>query len=111
MRMFYKKDSCLVEVYNFFEDKTALIFSPSTAGRQNGNGWEKVKIGQLIPEEYYNVYSDTFMSASTRTKIKRRLTLTQAKWACTDGVIFNDCDKAIAHERELMEKEDENIAE
>ena len=111
IKMFYKKDNCLVEVYNFFEDKTALIFSPSIAGRQNGNGWEKVKVGQLIPEDYYDTYNNTFISESVRTKIKKRLVLTYAKWTCTDGVIFNDCDKVIAHEHELMEKENKNNAE
>ena len=54
MQMYYKKDNWLVKVYHFFEDKTALIFSPSAAGRQNGNGWEKVKISQIIPLEYYD---------------------------------------------------------
>ena len=108
MKMFYKKDNCLVEVYNFFEDKTALIFSPSTAGRQNGNGWEKVKMGQLIPEDYYDTHNNTFISESARAKIKKRLVLTQAKWTCTDGTIFNDCDRAIAYERELIEKEENN---
>ena len=111
MKMFYRKDNCLVEVYKFFEDKTVLIFSPATAGRQNGNGWEKVKIGQLIPEDYYDTYNNTFISESTRTKIKKRLVLAQAKWTCTDGAIFNDCDKAIGHERELMEKENNINAE
>jgi hypothetical protein len=111
MKMFYKKDNCFVEVYNFFEDRTALIFSPSTAGRQNGNGWEKVKVGQLIPENYYDANSDAFISESTRTKIKKRLTLTRAEWTCTDGLIYNNCDEAIAHERVLMKKENENNAE
>ncbi len=104
MQMYYKKDNCLVEVYHFFEDKTALIFSPSTAGRQNGNGWEKVKISQIIPLEYYNENKKGFMSKTERNKIKERLVLSEAKWTCSDGVFFNDCDKAIAHERNLMEE-------
>ena len=104
IKMFYKKDNCLVEVYNFFEDKTALIFSPSIAGRQNGNGWEKVKISQIIPLEYYNENKKGFMSKTERNKIKERLVLSEAKWTCSDGVVFNDCDKAITHERNLMEE-------
>lgn len=108
MRMFYRKDNAIVEVYKFFENKTALIFSPSIAGNQNGNGWQQVKVSQLIPIEYYDENKNGFMSNTERTKIKKRLTLTEAKWACTDGVIFNDCDKAIAHERELIDKVDED---
>lgn len=105
MQMYYRKDNCLVEVYHFFEDKTALIFSPSTAGRQNGNGWEKVKIGQIIPLEYYNENKKGFMSKTERNKIKERLTLTYAEWTCTDGSIFDNCDEAIAYEKKIMEKE------
>ena len=102
--MYYKKDNCLVKVYHFFEDKTALIFSPSAAGRQNGNGWEKVKISQIIPLEYYDENKKGFMSKTERNKIKERLILSEAKWICSDGVTFNDCDKAITHERNLMEE-------
>lgn len=103
MKMYFKRDNCLVEVYKFFEDKTALIFSPSTAGRQNGNGWEKVKISQIVPLEYYNENKKGFMSKTERNKIKERLVFSEAKWTCSDGVVFNDCDKAIKHEKEIME--------
>lgn len=105
MKMYYRKDDAIVEVYKFFENKTALIFSPSIAGNQNGNGWQQVKISQLIPVEYFDENKKGFTSNTERNKIKKRLTLTEAKWTCTDGVVFNDCDKAIAHERELIEKE------
>lgn len=102
MKMFYKKDNCLVEVYKIFEDQTALIFSPSTAGRQNGNGWEKIKIKQLIPEEYYNTCNNSFISKNTRSEIKKRLILTQAIWTCTDGISFNNCNEAVEHEYAIM---------
>lgn len=108
MKMFYKKDNCLVEVYKIFEDKTVLIFSPSTAGRQNGNGWEKVKIGQLIPEDYYNTCNNSFISENTRSKIKKRLILTQAIWTCTDGISFNNCNEAIEHEYAIVNKNENN---
>lgn len=111
MRMYFKKDESEVEVYHFFENNTALIFSPSLAGRQNGNGWSKVKLGQLIPLEYFNKETNGFMSKTARNKIKDRLTLTKAVWTCSDGVDFKDCDKAIAHEKEVMKKEADNNAE
>ena len=104
MKMFYKKDNCLVDVYHFFEDKTALIFSPVLGSRQNGNGWAKIKIGQLIPEDYYDKNKNSFMSKTERNKIKEKLTLTHAIWTCTDGTSFEDCDKAIEHERLLNER-------
>jgi len=111
MRMYFKKEGSEVEVYHFFENNTALIFSPSLAGRQNGNGWSKVKLGQLIPLEYFNKETNGFMSKTERNKIKDKLTLTKALWTCSDGESFEDCDKAIAHEKEVMEKEVDNNAE
>lgn len=105
MKMYYRKNEIIVEVYHFFEDKTALIFSPDIAGRQNGNGWEKVKLSQLIPLEYFDEHDKRFMSKTERNKIKERLTLTEALWTCSDGIAFKDFDKAILYERELIEQE------
>ena len=105
--MFYKNDNCIVEVYHFFENKTALIFSPSQAGNQNGFGWVYAPMRTLIPIEYYNEHNNCFISKSKRNKIKERLTLTKAEWTCTDGVSFNSCDEAIRHEMEIIEKEKE----
>lgn len=106
VKMFHKKYNFLVDVYHFYEDYTALIFNPSLAGKQNGNGWERTKMGNLIPEEYYNEFSKNFVSKSQKNIIKKRLTLTSAVWTCTDGEDFTDCDAAIAHEKEIMEKEE-----
>lgn len=107
MQMYYKDDNAIVEVYNFFEGGGALIFSPSLAGKQNGNGWIKVKVNKLIPIEYYNACEDKsgFMSKTKKNKIKSRLTLTHATWTCTDGKEYNNCEEAIAHENTLMEEE------
>jgi len=106
IKMFHKKYNFLVDVYHFYDDKTALIFNPYLASKQNGNGWEKTKINVLIPEEYYNEFSKDFVSKSQRNMIKKRLTLTSAVWTCTDGEDFTDCDAAIAHEKEIMGKEE-----
>lgn len=106
MQMFHRKDNCIVEVYHFFENKTALIFNPCIAGHQNGNGWSYVSMKSLIPIEYYNEHKDNgFMSKSERNKIKERLTLTKAEWTCTDGVSYDSCDAAINHEIEIMKTE------
>lgn len=103
MQMFYKNDKCIVEVYHFFENKTALIFSPHMASKQNGFGWVYAPMKNLIPLEYYNEHKDNcFISKSERNKIKERLALTKAEWTCTDGFSFNSCDEAINHEMEIM---------
>lgn len=108
MKMFYKKDNTFVEVYNFFAKdgkSVALIFSPSAQGKQ-GNGWIEVKPSQLIPKEYYDPTTvKGFMSKTQRNKIKKRLSLTSAIWTCSDGTSFSDIENAIAHEKEIMEKE------
>lgn len=89
MQMYFKDDNAIVNVYQFFET-TALIFSPSLAGRQNGNGWIKVKHNKLIPLEYYNSCEDKtgFMSKTKKNKIKERLILTHAIWTCTQMVLI-----------------------
>jgi len=103
MQMFYKNDKCIVEVYHFFENKTALIFSPHMASKLNGFGWVYTPMKNLIPLEYYNEHKDNcFMSKSEKNKIKERLTLTKAEWTCTDGLSFNSCDEAIKHEMEVI---------
>ena len=111
MEMYFKRNNCVVKVYKFFEDKTALIYNPSIAGKQSGNGWEKVKLSTLIPieyTEYIDEYKKGFMSKTEKNKIKERLTLTKAEWTCTDGSIFNSCEEAIIHEKEIMNKEVKN---
>ncbi len=105
MEMYYKKNDMIVEVYKFFENGSALIFSPSVAGKQNGNGWERIKVSQLIPLKYYNENKKGFMSKTERNKIKERLTLSSATWTCTDGQIFSNCTEAIKHEYEIVADE------
>lgn len=105
MKMFYKKDNILVDVYSFDENKGVLIFNPSAAGKNGGYGWMRVKHKYLVPEEYWNPFTQGFESKTERNKIGSRLTLKSAIWECTDGTEFADRDEAIAHEKELMEPE------
>lgn len=105
MKLFYKDKHCEVEVYSFFENKTALIFDPQQASKSKGNGWQIVAMKRLVPLEY--VTNDMYMSKSKRNEIKRRLTLTTAIWTCTDGTEFTSCDDAIAYEQTLMENEEQ----
>ena len=104
LELFCKITHCNVKVYKLFDNKTALIFDPRQAGRCKGNGWQIVAMKNLIPLEY--VTDEMFMSKTEKNKIKERLTLTQATWTCTDGVDFDDCEKAIIHERDLMAAEE-----
>ena len=103
IELFSKVSHCTVNVYNFFDNKTALVFDPNQAGRCKGNGWQIIALKNLIPPEY--VTDEMFMSKSEKNKIKERLILTQATWTCTDGIDFDDCEKAIIHEKELMKEE------
>lgn len=110
MKMFYKKDSCQVEVYDFVTDHagktTALIFNPSLAGRQHGNGWVKVKFSDLVPMEYYSEFGDDkgYTSKTKLNKLKERLKLVNPSWQCSDGIQFTDIDLAAYHESVLMSK-------
>lgn len=103
MQMFSKNENRIVEVYKFFDNKTALIYNPLVASRQNGNGWCITPLKNLIPLEYYNEHKENFfLSKTEKNKIKERLTLTKAEWTCTDGTSFNSCEDAINHEMEVM---------
>lgn len=101
--LFNKENNTVVQVYHFYEDGTVLTFSPWLAGKQNGNGWQKTKIKNLVPKEYMNLFMNgTFISKTKRNQIKARLRLTKAEWTCTDGVAFDSCDDAINHEAEIV---------
>lgn len=106
-KMFFKRQNCIVDVYHYYENGTVLIYSSVSAGSTQGqNGWEKVKIGQLVPLEYYEQYlKNGFMSKTEKNKIKSKLKLHSAEWETEDGLLYNDIDEAIQHQKELMEKE------
>ena len=112
--MFYVREKCVVGVYNFFQDGTALIYNPNLAGNRDkqkngelGKGWIKVKYNSLIPLEYCNLYGEHpgFMSPNEKNKIKRRLKITSAIWKCSNNKVFTDLDEAIAYEKTLIEEE------
>ena len=113
-KMFHKKSKTIVYVYKFFENGNALIYSPFNAGQTHGeNGWERVKIGSLIPIEYYEEhYKDKhFLSQTKLNKVAKRLKLTQAVWETTDGTTFTDKKEAIDYELTLIEEEAQDTNE
>lgn len=86
----------------------ALCYIPTLAGKQNGNGWVRVKMSRLVPYPYAEAYK-TGMSKTERNKIKSMLKLSYAEWTCTDGSIFSHdkLEDAIAHQATLIKIEEE----
>lgn len=105
-RMYYKKHNCMVDVFSAFQENhiMALIYSPSAAGNNNGNGWMKVRAKELIPEQYFDGNSG-FISKSYRTRIKDRLTLVNATWMASDGKCFDDAKEAFEYEENIYKNE------
>ena len=108
IEMKFRKTGETVRVYNFSTDGTsslATIYVPSLAGKQQGNGWQTVKVSALIPLDFW--IDNSFCSKTKKNKIKSRLKLISAEWQCTDGTIYDHehIEDAIQHEAELMGEE------
>ena len=90
-RMFYTKRHQFVKVYSI-QDKTALIFDPAVAAKNNGHGWITVSIGSLIPEEYADIRSKSgFISkAEEERQAEKRICLLEElnAWKCSDGTLY-----------------------
>ena len=110
-KMIEKKTGAVVEVYKFFENSnTALIYSPDMAGHTNGqNGWKRVKLGSLVPIDYYKEHyiNDEFVSQTKLNKIARNIKLHYAEWQTSDGELYTDKNEAIRHETLLALKEED----
>ena len=105
--MYQRKSGKKLEVYNYFSDSShtwAICFDPEFASRNNGQGWVRVKLTELVPEQHVNMDTKQFMSKTERNRIKSQLKLHSAIWECTDGEQFENhrLDEAIEHQRELM---------
>lgn len=105
--MYQRKSGKKLEVYNYFSDSRhtwAICFDPEFASRNNGQGWVRVKLTELVPEQHVNMATKQFMSKTERNRIKSQLKLCAAIWECTDGERFENhrLDEAIEHQRELM---------
>lgn len=104
--MFYRKRKRAVEVYAYdIINNLALIFDPSVAAKNpgNGGGWEKIKLSALIPIQYINPITGSYQSKTEKNYYKSKLHLVSATWQCTDGKLFDhkDLELAIEHEREI----------
>ena len=104
--MFNRKSKAQVEVYAIDVDHgIAMFYDSQLASKNNGNGWQKCPMKQLIPIDY--VHEGEYMSKTERNNVKSHLKLVDAVWQCEDGLCFthSNIEKAIEHQRELM-KED-----
>lgn len=113
IEMKLRKTGETVRIYNFSVENGcphAIIYSPSLASKQGGNGWQIVKASALIPVDFWIDDSKTdknFCSKTKKNKIKSRLKLISAEWQCTDGTVYTHeyLEDAIKHEAELMNEE------
>lgn len=109
LEMIYRKTGESVRVYDISvvdgTHSSAVIYIPSLAGKQNGNGWQTVKTSALVPPEFW--VDNSFCSKTKKNKIKSRLKLITAEWQCTDGTIFthDHIEDAITYEAKLMGEE------
>lgn len=105
-KAYCKKIGAVVEVCAVDDNNRATIYDPNLAAKNNGCGWRSVKLGQLIPIEYADVYGN-YNSKTEFNKLKSMLVLDYARWTCTDGKQFesslknNHCGlyEAVEHQR------------
>lgn len=104
IEMRLKKSGNVVKVYDI-TNGVATIFNPEMYIKNN-NGWDQVALKRLVPMEY-PVNNDTYITQTTKNKAKKRMHLEDAVWKTSDGELWKheNIDDAIAHEIELMEKE------
>lgn len=101
-----------VDVYQFFEDNTALVYDAYLASKQNGsNGWQRRKLARLIPYPDADIFKMDVQSKTEYNKAKSRLKLLDAEWQTEDGLVFDHAhiNDAVEHQLMLMmeNKEDE----
>lgn len=110
-KMWDKKRKMIVHVATMYRDNhlRAVVYNPSMAGSNNGNGWEIIRAKHLVPMEYFDDYSGGFKSKSYKNKIKDRLEIVSIELMTTDGQIFDSYNKATEHESDLYEAERKNV--
>jgi hypothetical protein len=100
-----------VTVYNFSEDmNTAIIWSSSQAARNNGNGWIKRARKYIIPYPYAENFKKGITSKTQLNKIKAKIKIQYAIYETTDGATWTDWNKAVEHQKEIDNYEDDKNA-
>lgn len=109
--MWDKQTARNVEVHQFFDDNTALVYDPYMASQQNGNGWQRRKLARLIPYPDADIFKLGIQSKTEYNKAKSKLKLLDAEWQTEDGLVFDHAhiNDAVEHQLALMQenKEDE----
>ena len=110
MEVMYSRSGKRYEVYAIdIVNNKAKCFDTDLAKKSGGNGWVDVKLSKLIPEKYYNVEMDRYMSMNERRTAKDHLTLIDATWQCDDGTKYphSMIEQAISHQAELLARKAE----
>ena len=94
----------IVQVYDI-TDGIATIFNKAQF-MTSDQGWQKIKVSKLVPMEF-ELHNTNVISQTTKNKAKKRMHLEDAVWKTSDGELWKheNIDDAIAHELELMDKE------
>lgn len=103
--MYNRKNGVRYEVYGIDVDHgVAMCYNSSLAHKSNGNGWEKVQMKLLIPEDFYDGANKKYVSKTERNEVKSHLKLVDAVWETTDGQRYTHAglDTAIDHQRKLL---------
>lgn len=109
--MYHRKNGKRYEVYEYRTEgahTVAVCFDTEQAGRNNGAGWCRVRLRDLVPEAHANKATGEFQSNTERAKIKHQLKLVYAIWECTDGRRYDHSaiEEAMEHQKILMEAEE-----
>lgn len=110
IEMYSKQNKTNVRVYSFHivdNKPMALIFNPNMV-RPDVSPWSYVKISSIVPLEFADMVKNGISNSKTqRNKAKERMKIWEATWQTSDGVLWKheNIEKAIAHELELMDKE------
>jgi hypothetical protein len=102
-----RKSGEIARVYHIDDDGLATIWTDHNYQKNQGYGWEKVKLTALMPIDYARYQDGLSPSKTQKNKAKERLKLIDAVWETTNGTRYSHADLgyAIAEELDLMKKE------
>lgn len=112
--MYYISNEEFVEVYQIFNNFTALIFSPiERMKNETQDGWKIVPMKELIPEEYasefinkVNTHVDDVIPSHLIPTLDERLNQNNYYYyICSDKMSYSNQDLARIHEFHLYQQE------
>ena len=114
MKMYYISNEEFIEVYQIFNNFTALIFSPIERFKnESQDGWKIVPMKDLIPEEYasefinkINTHVDDVIPSHLIPTLDERLNKNDYHYyICSDKMSYSNQDLARIHEFHLYQQE------